>query len=227
MPKTGPSDGWRMRAAARSPMRFRPWARPTVVVVLPSPSGVGRDRRDDDVLAVRAARVRGGRRPARATLALVEPYSSISSSCSPSVPRDLRDRLGLDGAGDLQVEAMLRATSDEGWSAPRRVRPWAGRPLGPRSWRRAARIRWARSSALVTGPTPPGTGVMAEATRSAESKSTSPTSRPSTTLMPTSTTTAPRRSMSPVRGPGDRPPTTTISAPRDGGGGPSSCCGTR
>ena len=42
--------------AARRPIRLRPWARPTVVVVLPSPSGVGRDRRDDDVLA---ARVRG------------------------------------------------------------------------------------------------------------------------------------------------------------------------
>ena len=44
---------------------------------------------------------------------------------------------------------------------------------------------------MVNGPTPPGTGVMALATRAADSNSTSPTIRPSTMLMPTSTTTAP------------------------------------
>ena len=43
----------------------------------------------------------------------------------------------------------------------------------------------------MSGPTPPGTGVIAEATSTADAKSTSPTIRPSTTLMPTSTTTAP------------------------------------
>ena len=30
-----------MATAARLPIRFRPWVRPIVVVVLPSPSGVG------------------------------------------------------------------------------------------------------------------------------------------------------------------------------------------
>ena len=30
-----------MAAAVLTPIRFSPWARPTVVVVLPSPSGVG------------------------------------------------------------------------------------------------------------------------------------------------------------------------------------------
>ncbi len=43
----------------------------------------------------------------------------------------------------------------------------------------------------MSGPTPPGTGVIADATSTAEAKSTSPTMWPSTTLIPTSTTTAP------------------------------------
>jgi hypothetical protein len=64
----------------------------------------------------------------------------------------------------------------------------------------------------VSGPTPPGTGVIADATRAADAKSTSPVSPPSTTLMPTSTTTAPGLSMSPVRKPGLPTATTTMSA---------------
>ena len=43
----------------------------------------------------------------------------------------------------------------------------------------------------MTGPTPPGTGVIADTTPLAESKSTSPTRLSPTTLIPTSTTTAP------------------------------------
>ena len=35
------ADGWRSATAAFLPIRLRPWARPTVVVLLPSPSGVG------------------------------------------------------------------------------------------------------------------------------------------------------------------------------------------
>ena len=41
MPNTGPIDGSRSAAAAVSPMWARPSTRPTVVVVLPSPAGVG------------------------------------------------------------------------------------------------------------------------------------------------------------------------------------------
>ena len=41
MPKVGPSDGCRMVAIARHPIRLSAIASPTVVVVLPSPSGVG------------------------------------------------------------------------------------------------------------------------------------------------------------------------------------------
>ena len=35
------ADGWRIVGAARTPILLRPWASPMVVVVLPSPSGVG------------------------------------------------------------------------------------------------------------------------------------------------------------------------------------------
>src|SRR5437016_5644833 len=49
MPKVGPSDGCRMVAIARHPIRLSAIASPTVVVVLPSPSGVGElDKRHED-----------------------------------------------------------------------------------------------------------------------------------------------------------------------------------
>ncbi|MNL31419.1 hypothetical protein D3C87_1532060 [compost metagenome] len=41
MPKLGPSEGSRSAIMARLPMRASPSPRPTVVVVLPSPAGVG------------------------------------------------------------------------------------------------------------------------------------------------------------------------------------------
>ena len=41
MPKFGPSEASRMQTVARWPMRFSASPRPTVVVVLPSPAGVG------------------------------------------------------------------------------------------------------------------------------------------------------------------------------------------
>ena len=41
MPNVGPSDGWRSASVVGAPIRFSPWASPTDVVVLPSPSGVG------------------------------------------------------------------------------------------------------------------------------------------------------------------------------------------
>ena len=57
---------------------------------------------------------------------------------------------------------------------------------------RSALLTTLRSSAMfVTGPTPPGTGVIAPATGSALSKSTSPRNFPSTMVVPTSMTVAP------------------------------------
>src|SRR4051794_14556632 len=55
---------------------------------------------------------------------------------------------------------------------------------------RAQRTAFSSRHAIVIGPTPPGTGVIAEATSTAPG-STSPTRPASVRLMPTSTTTAP------------------------------------
>ena len=41
IPKVGPMEAWRMATVACRPTQARAWPRPTVVVVLPSPSGVG------------------------------------------------------------------------------------------------------------------------------------------------------------------------------------------
>src|SRR6266699_3428039 len=41
MPNVGPIEGWRMATIAGRPICASAWPRPTVVVVLPSPSGVG------------------------------------------------------------------------------------------------------------------------------------------------------------------------------------------
>ena len=59
-----------------------------------------------------------------------------------------------------------------------------------------------RSIAIVIGPTPPGTGVIAPASSAAGSKSTSPTRPSSVRLMPTSMTVAPGLTQSPwtIRG---------------------------
>ncbi len=73
---------------------------------------------------------------------------------------------------------------------------------------------------MVIGPTPPGTGVIAEATSTASSNATSPTSRvlPSpfsgagTRLMPTSMTTAPGFTQSPRTMPGRPTAATSTSA---------------
>ena len=71
-----------MQTAALRPIWLRPWARPTVVVDLPSPSGVG-------VIAVTTTYLPRGRSASRrriassVTLAFVGPYSSSSSSAIP------------------------------------------------------------------------------------------------------------------------------------------------
>jgi hypothetical protein len=41
MPKQGPNEASRIQTAAFLPILFRPSPRPTVVVVFPSPAGVG------------------------------------------------------------------------------------------------------------------------------------------------------------------------------------------
>ena len=54
------------------------------------------------------------------------------------------------------------------------AREWAPSGTRPLAWARAAWTRWVSRIALVSGPTPPGTGVIAEATRLADANSTSP-----------------------------------------------------
>ena len=68
-----------------------------------------------------------------------------------------------------------------------------------------------RRQAIVIGPTPPGTGVIAPAIALTEAKSTSPTTRvrPSgsaAALIPTSMTVAPGLTQSPLTFPAARPP---------------------
>ena len=188
-----------MQTAALRPIRFRPWARPTVVVDLPSPSGVGRDRRDDDVLAARplgleprriaverdlglgpAVRLRSRRRAARARAA------------TSMIGRGVTERAMLEVGREAQSRSRTTA---------RRV---VGGCRGRSTWRWAARDRGGSAAARSsTAPTPPGTGVIAPTRpRAPTAKSTSPTRWPSTTLMPTSTTTAPGFSIAPVTRPG-------------------------
>src|SRR5882724_12986679 len=76
--------------------------------------------------------------------------------------------------------------------------PGAGKPLIAQAARTVFTIR----QAMVIGPTPPGTGVIAPAISEASAKLTSPTSfdlplAPGTRLMPTSITVAPGLIQSP------------------------------
>src|SRR5436190_17376341 len=101
---------------------------------------------------------------------------------------DIEDRPRGHGTGDLEVGREGHRSPPDGTG--RRAAETVADPAGAEcrsngACLSAARMRWLSRSALVRGPTPPGTGVMAEATWTALSKSTSPTRRPSTTLIPT------------------------------------------
>ena len=82
-----------------------------------------------------------------------------------------------------------------------------------RNCSRAASAVWRSSSAVVTEPTPPGTGVSAAATVRTLASSTSPASEPSeSTLVPTSMTTECSETSVPVSNPVRPAATTTTSA---------------
>ncbi len=82
MPKTGPRLGWRIATVAFFPITLSPCASPIVVVVFPSPSGVG-------VIAVTTTYL--PRLPSFSIrsiasmeiFALVRPYGSTSSGVKP------------------------------------------------------------------------------------------------------------------------------------------------
>src|SRR4029079_17974310 len=111
-----------MQTAALRPIRFRPWARPTVVVDLPSPSGVG-------VIAVTTTYLPRGfalsRRsiPASVILALVWPYGSISSSRRPR-----SWATSMIGRGGTE-RAISRSDGKLIW-----ILGWHGRRRGRQRW---------------------------------------------------------------------------------------------
>ena len=80
MPNTGPNEGCRSTAVAFSPARPSPSTRPIVVVVFPSPSGVG------DTAVTTTYRPRGRSRPtaSSSTLDAWRPKGSRSSGLNPS-----------------------------------------------------------------------------------------------------------------------------------------------
>ena len=86
---------------ARLPRRLSAWPRPTVVVDLPSPAGVG-------VIAETSTSGASGR-PSRARdrgmeiFALSRPYGMKSSGIDADVARDLLDRAKPRLLGDLDV----------------------------------------------------------------------------------------------------------------------------
>jgi hypothetical protein len=146
-----------------------------------------RDRGDEDVLAARAL----GLEPPDALerdLGLRRAVELELVVGDAQLARDVDDRARRDERAISRSDGKLIGLLGRRDAAGGRASARRACGVAPAARRRT---RWVSSSALVSGPTPPGTGVIAEATSAAESKSTSPTILPSTTLMPTSTTTAP------------------------------------
>jgi hypothetical protein len=97
----GPSEASRMQIAAFLPIRFSPSPRPTVVVVLPSPAGVG-------LIAVTRISLPFGRSPAPsmkscADLGLVMAVGQQRLGRDAQLRADLLDRLLLRGARDFDI----------------------------------------------------------------------------------------------------------------------------
>jgi hypothetical protein len=101
MPKVGPIEGCRIAIVAVLPMWLNAWPRPTVVVVLPSPSGVGRDGADDDVLA--RGLLDSSSIASSLILATPAPYGSSRWLPDADGAGHLVQRLQRRAAGDLQV----------------------------------------------------------------------------------------------------------------------------
>src|SRR5580765_8070394 len=121
MPKTGPSDGCRMAAMVRDPTRLSAIESPMVVVVLPSPSGVG-------VIAVTSMYLPLGRPASRfmsdsVTLALCLPYCSSSSS---SMPRPA----AISAMGFMRARCAISRSDIMGRLSPVEV---VARPLSARA----------------------------------------------------------------------------------------------
>mmetsp|Transcript_14284 Transcript_14284/g.37874 ORF Transcript_14284/g.37874 Transcript_14284/m.37874 type:complete len:229 (-) Transcript_14284:916-1602(-) len=217
MPKVGPCDGCLMVVTTFFPKQFpRAWQTPIVVVDLPSPSGVGLipDTTTKDPSGASCSRAATAR---TSTLALWRPQGMTSSLLSPAL-RATRSigkgvqacemtmslgtgckrftcvEVGDAGLGDCDLFARNVSFRDNCSDDDTLV---SG--LEVRATAASANLSvFFSKEAMVMGPTPPGTGVIFDATRDALSKSTSPTKRlPDFLLLsgmkfvPTSTTTHP------------------------------------
>src|SRR5262245_40497114 len=125
-----------MQIAALCPTTFRPWPSPTVVVDLPSPSGVG-------VIAVTTTYLPRGRSASTrriassVTLAFDRPYSSISSSRSPrSVATSAMGRGVTERAISRSVGNVIESLGS--WLH------WLAGPGDSRSFCARALTRWGR-----------------------------------------------------------------------------------
>src|SRR5215470_5212933 len=163
---------------------------------------------------------------ADAPVAEEHPHSALGIGlCAPQPPR-----VGFQVLADCPPHPALSPPGDEGCGtirshvladcpphpalSPSGGEGWEGGHAAP-SWRAAPRSVFFMSMAMVMGPTPPGTGVMARARLDADSKSTSPASLPeSRRFTPTSMTTAPSLIMSPVMKRGRPAATQRMSARR-------------
>ena len=84
-----------------------------------------------------------------------------------SAPLVTLAKIGAQPGGSITTRKVTKAEMNSSIIAP----PAARRPARPCAATRVLR----KSTAMVIGPTPPGTGVIAPATSDAEAKSTSPT----------------------------------------------------
>src|ERR1700746_1256664 len=90
MPNVGPIDGCRMATVAVRPICVSAWPRPTVVVVLPSPSGVGVHAETTTYLAL----VRPARSSIASSLILATSWPYGSSKCGPMPMRSAISGMG-------------------------------------------------------------------------------------------------------------------------------------
>ena len=101
-------------------MWLRPWASPTEVVDLPSPSGVGVIAVTSDVLAARPLGLEAADRLER-DLGLGRPVQLELVVGDAQVVRDVDDRARRDGSGDLEI----------GREAHRSPRDWCSAVAAP------------------------------------------------------------------------------------------------
>ena len=115
-----------MLTAAFLPMWLRPWASPTEVVDLPSPSGVGVIAVTSDVLAARSLGLEPADRLER-DLGLGRAVQLELVVGDAEIAGHVDDRARGDGAGDLQIGSGSSSVSSECGGGLR-----SGRPPGVR-----------------------------------------------------------------------------------------------